>query len=74
MSEFDDIYEQREEIRQKIRDNEFQEEYYAAGTTAFHDEESDLWYNQSGQQLRSPKEYDRHSEGYTPFGDEGDDY
>lgn len=28
------------------------------------------FYNLSGQQLRDPNEYNVHSEGYTPFGDE----
>lgn len=28
------------------------------------------FYNQSGDLLRDPSEYDPYSEGYTPFGDE----
>jgi len=31
------------------------------------------YYNTSGQQLRSPQEYDDSEEGYTPFGDVGKD-
>ena len=60
----------REEIILKIEDNTFEEVYYAAYTTAFYDEENDIYYNRSGQRLRNPKEYDNNSEGYTPFGDE----
>ena len=28
------------------------------------------FYNSSGAKLRDPEEYNLHSEGYTPFGDE----
>jgi hypothetical protein len=28
------------------------------------------YYNASGQRLRNPGEYNKFSEGYTPFGDE----
>lgn len=63
--------EEREEIRQKIRDNIFYEVNYPCETTAWYDEENDIYYNYGGQQLRNPEEYNRHSEGYTPFGDEG---
>ena len=35
-----------------------------------YDEETDTYYNSSGQQLRNPDEYNPDSEGYTPFGDE----
>ena len=63
--------EERELIIQKIKDNEFEEVGYAGtGTTAFYDAENDLYYNHWGQQLRNPQEYNPHSEGYTPFGDE----
>jgi hypothetical protein len=37
------------------------------------DEKTNTWLNWSGQQLRDPDEYNKNSEGYTPFGDEGDD-
>ena len=60
----------REIVREKIKDGTFQEVGYADGTTAFYDDENDIYYNHGGQQLRNPAEYDRHSEGYTPFGDE----
>ena len=45
-------------------------EYGSTGTYAFWDRESDTYYNDFGQRLRDPNEYDRYSEGYTPFGDE----
>lgn len=44
--------------------------YYAAGTSAYYDAATDTYYNSFGQELRDPAEYDQHSEGYTPFGDE----
>lgn len=43
---------------------------YVHGTTAYYDRKLDKYYNQSGQELRNPKEYDSSQEGYTPFGDE----
>ena len=48
--------------------------YYAHGTYAYWDEEMDTYYNDFGQELRNPSEYDTSAEGYTPFGDEGYDY
>ncbi len=36
----------------------------------FFDEEKEMFYNIFGQQLRSLEDYNPHSEGYTPFGDE----
>lgn len=45
-------------------------EYGYTGTTALYDADNDVYYNEFGQQLRDPSEYDTHSEGYTPFGDE----
>ena len=44
---------------------------YPCGTTALWNPETDVYYNTSGSRLRDPREYDRTSEGYTPFGDEG---
>lgn len=44
--------------------------YYAYGTHAYYDATTDTYYNRSGAVLRDPSEYDTHSEGYTPFGDE----
>lgn len=44
--------------------------YYACGTYAYYDPETDTYYNRSGCVLRDPAEYDTSSEGYTPFGDE----
>lgn len=44
--------------------------YYACDTYAYYDESTNTYYNRSGSVLRDPSEYDQHSEGYTPFGDE----
>lgn len=50
-------------------------EYYAPSeSTELYDEQNNVWYNLSGQQMRDPSEYDRGGEGYTPWGDEGYDY
>lgn len=46
----------------------FKSEYGNTGTTSYFDGEDH--YNNFGQQLRDPSEYDPNSEGYTPFGDE----
>lgn len=37
---------------------------------AYYSHEFDCHYNRYGQELRDISEYDVHSEGYTPFGDE----
>ena len=42
--------------------------YGNTGTTAYCD--SKHYYNEYGQELRNSDEYNQHSEGYTPFGDE----
>ena len=42
--------------------------HYACGSYAYFDGYN--YYNDSGQQLRNPGEYNPYSEGYTPFGDE----
>ena len=44
--------------------------YYPSDSYENHDEKTDTWHNDSGQELRDPSEYDMNSEGYTPFGDE----
>lgn len=44
---------------------------YPCGTVALYNPNTGVYYNAWGQKLRDPKEYDRSSEGYTPFGDEG---
>jgi len=50
-------------------------EYYAPSQSQeLYDPKTNTWYNLSGQQMRDPSEYDRGGEGYTPFGDEGEDY
>lgn len=46
-------------------------EYYSPSQSMeYYNSETDTWYNHFGQELRKPKEYDPHQEGYTPFGDE----
>lgn len=53
---------------------ELEHEYYApSDSMELFDEKTNTWLNWSGQQLRDPDEYNKNSEGYTPFGDEGDD-
>jgi hypothetical protein len=44
--------------------------YEPSGSYEYYDVKTDTYYNQLGQELRSPEEYDTSSEGYTPFGDE----
>lgn len=44
--------------------------YYAVGTYAYYDASTNTYYNESGQQLRDPSEYNSSLEGYTSFGDE----
>ena len=71
-----------EQIGKIMRDYEYvadgvplEYEYYApSGSEELYDTKNDVWYNMSGQQLRSPIEYNSDGdsgEGYTPFGDEG---
>tara|TARA_R100000687_G_C6438171_1_gene159138 strand:+ start:379 stop:570 length:192 start_codon:yes stop_codon:yes gene_type:complete len=45
---------------------------YAIGTWAYFDGEN--YFNDNGELLKSPCNYDTSTEGYTPFGDEGFDY
>ena len=47
---------------------------YPCGTNALWNPETNEYYNMWGSRLRDPQEYDRNSEGYTPFGDEGYGY
>jgi hypothetical protein len=45
--------------------------YGSTGTNARYDADTDSYYNEFGQELRNPEEYDCEGEiGYTPFGDE----
>jgi hypothetical protein len=44
------------------------EYYYPSDTYEYYD--GDCFYNSNGNKLRDLREYDTHSEGYTPFGDE----
>ncbi len=47
------------------------EQYYSpSDSVEMFDRETGIYYNNSGDPLRDPDEYDDCSEGYTPFGDE----
>ena len=57
------------DFQQKIANGDVWLEHYGpSGSSEYTDGET--WYNRSGQQLRDPEEYNPHSDGYTPFGDE----
>jgi len=47
----------------------YQSYYPPTGTVELTDGKGN-WFNQFGQELRSPDDYDVYAEGYTPFGDE----
>jgi hypothetical protein len=72
----------REQIGRVRKEREYmmngkylEQRYYSPSQSEeLFDPRTKTWYNLSGQQLRNPSEYDRGGEGYTPFGDEGDDY
>lgn len=61
---------QGEQAKTQDELSEMRYTYYACGTYAYYDAESGTHYNEAGDALRDPAEYDVHSEGYTPFGDE----
>ena len=44
------------------------EYYYPSDSWEYFD--GTYFYNRDGERLRELREYDTHSEGYTPFGDE----
>ncbi len=59
------------DFQQKIKNGDVWLDHYGpSGSKEYTDGE--IWYNRGGQQLRNPEEYNPHSDGYTPFGDEGD--
>jgi hypothetical protein len=61
----------QEELQKKIANNEVSLEYYSPSESKeWYDPEEDCYYNRNGNRLRHPSEYNQHSEGYTPFGDE----
>lgn len=61
----------REQLDQLIDEGIIEEAYYSpSGSMELYDNRTGAWYNNSGQRLRNPNEYNPHSEGYTPFGDE----
>ena len=56
-----------------IGSNPLSWEYYSPSQSEeLFDSKTNTFYNRSGQQLRSPREYDRSNPEWTPFGDEGD--
>jgi len=45
--------------------------YGSTGTIARYDEQTNTYYNEFGQDLRDPEEYDcDYEDGWTPMGDE----
>jgi len=48
---------------------DLEKEYYPP-SDSYEYWDGNYFYNNSGQQLRTPSEYNEYSEGYTPFGDE----
>ncbi len=63
------IEERRVRISQGIRDGNLNYDHTYPGG-AYYNPLDDRHYNNWGQQLRHISEYNPHSEGYTPFGDE----
>ncbi len=61
------------ELQKKIENDEVTKLYYAP-SDSFEWTDGKRWWNDFGQELRAPDEYDPNQEGYTPFGDEGDIY
>ena len=61
------------ELQQKIKNGDVWLEYYPPSASQEYTD-GENWWNRGGQQLRSPREYDRSDPEWTPFGDEGDGY
>lgn len=59
-----------EELQEKIENGEVQKEYYSPSESMEWCDEDGNYYNNMGNRLRCPEEYNPRSEGYTPFGDE----
>lgn len=61
----------QEELQKKIDEGVVSLEYYSPSQSKeWYDNEEDCYYNRNGSRLRDPEEYNPHSEGYSPFGDE----
>lgn len=56
-------------FQQRIENGSLERDHNYPGG-AWYDPSADEYFNSFGQQLRPIEEYDEHSEGYTPFGDE----
>ena len=69
--QYKELIKNRKEMKTQEELDEMIIEYYLpSDSNEYYDEETDTYYNSSGQQLRNPDEYNPDSEGYTPFGDE----
>ena len=56
-------------FEQRITEGKVWKSFYSpSGSNEWFD--GNTYYNNSGEELRDPCEYDECSEGYTPFGDE----
>jgi hypothetical protein len=64
----DDLNEDSE-FQEKIKNGDVWLDYYAPSDSEEYTD-GQFWYNRSGQAMRDPEEYNPHSDGYTPFGDE----
>jgi hypothetical protein len=59
-----------QEFKDKIKNQELTKEYYSPSESMEWCDAEGNYYNNTGNRLRSPEEYNPKSEGYTPFGDE----
>ena len=66
-------YDRYGEFQNKIKNGDVWLEYYPPSSSQEYTD-GENWWNRGGQQLRSPREYDRSDPEWTPFGDEGDEY
>ena len=56
-------------INELLENGEITREYYGP-SDSFEYYDGENFYNENGQILRNPSEYNVYSEGFTPFGDE----
>ena len=63
------IHKKLEAMKTLIELQDLEKEYYPP-SDSYEYWDGNYFYNNSGQQLRTPSEYNEYSEGYTPFGDE----
>lgn len=55
---------------EKLKPTLSKEYYSPSDSMEYYDFETNTYYNNNGNRLRDPEEYNPRSEGYTPFGDE----